>query len=441
MEKLKIPERLDRLPVLSFHKKLLLLCGIGWLFDSLDVGILTFVLTALKRDWHLTPSVLGIIASSGFLGMFIGALVSGTLSDRYGRKKIFQTTLLIYSIGTFFNALAWNLTSLIILRLIVGIGLGGELPVVSSLLSEFVPKDHRGKFLVILESFWAFGWIFAALIAFLVIPKMGWRVAFLIGGFPALYIAILRRLLPESPRWLEDRGKEREAEEIIASLETAAGEKVKPPPELKEEISPTPARKSELFEREYLKRTLMLWILWFTLVFGYYGIFVWLPTLLYRSGYSMVKSFGYVLLMTLSQVPGYYSAAFLIDKWGRKKVLSLYLILSAIFALLYGYSHTTSQVLIAGSLISFFNLGAWGAVYAYTPELYPTRLRGTGVGTASAIGRLGGILAPTVVGFLLVHIRQKGVFTLNALVLLVGALAVLILGVETKKKSLEEISK
>jgi len=440
MSTLKIPERLDRLPVLPFHKRLLLLCGIGWLFDSLDVGILTFVMTALKKDWSLTPSILGVIASAGFLGMFVGALVSGTLSDRYGRKKIFQVTLLIYSIGTFFNAFAWNLASLLVLRFIVGVGLGGELPVVSSLLSEFVPKAHRGKFLVILESFWAFGWIFAALIAFLVIPKLGWRIAFLFGGLPAFYVAILRRALPESPRWLQEKGRGNEAEEIISSLEAEAGGEVKaisPSEEMIEKKAPV----SELFRGEYLRRTLMLWILWFTLVFGYYGIFVWLPTLLYQAGYTMVKSFGYVLLITLSQVPGYYSAAFLIDRWGRKRVLTLYLALSAVFALLYGFSHSTAQVLITGSLISFFNLGAWGAVYAYTPELYPTRLRGTGVGTASAIGRLGGILAPSVVGLLLVHIGQSGVFTLNAFILLVGALAVLILGIETKKKSLEEISR
>jgi len=372
--------------------------------------------------------------------MFVGALVSGTLSDRYGRKKIFQVTLLIYSIGTFFNAFAWNLASLLVLRFIVGVGLGGELPVVSSLLSEFVPKAHRGKFLVILESFWAFGWIFAALIAFLVIPKLGWRIAFLFGGLPAFYVAILRRALPESPRWLQEKGRGNEAEEIISSLEAEAGGEVKaisPSEEMIEKKAPV----SELFRGEYLRRTLMLWILWFTLVFGYYGIFVWLPTLLYQAGYTMVKSFGYVLLITLSQVPGYYSAAFLIDRWGRKRVLTLYLALSAVFALLYGFSHSTAQVLITGSLISFFNLGAWGAVYAYTPELYPTRLRGTGVGTASAIGRLGGILAPSVVGLLLVHIGQSGVFTLNAFILLVGALAVLILGIETKKKSLEEISR
>ncbi len=440
MSQLQVSERLDRLPVLPFHRKLLILCGIGWLFDSLDVGIITFVMTALGRDWNLSPSVLGLIASTGFVGMFVGALLSGRLSDKLGRKTLFQITLLLYSIATFLNAFAWNVLSMLVFRFIVGVGLGGELPVVSSYLTEFVPKEHRGKFLVILESFWAFGWILAALIAFLVIPKVGWRVAFMIGGIPALYVAVLRRAIPESPRWLEEKNRHNEAEEVLKMIESQASE-LRPIEPIEAENITKRARIGELFTGQYLRRTVMLWVLWFTLVFGYYGIFVWLPTLLYKSGYTMVKSFEYVLIITLAQVPGYYSAAFLIDRLGRKRVLSVYLLLSAFFALLYGYSRSITEILITGSLISFFNLGAWGAVYAYTPELYPTRLRGTGVGTASAVGRVGGILAPWIVGFLLRYIGHKGVFTMNALVLLIGAFAVMILGSETKKRSLEEISK
>ena len=184
----------------------------------------------------------------------------------------------------------------------------------------------------------------------------------------------------------------------------------------------------------------MLWILWFGLVFGYYGIFVWLPTLLVRAGYSMVNSFLYIIIITLAQIPGYFSAAYLVERIGRKPVIVLYLLMSAVCAYLFGHATSTTMILTWASLMSFFNLGAWGAVYTYTPEQYPTRDRATGAGAAAAFGRIGGLIAPILVGVLLPSIGRSGVLTMNAALLIVAAGAVGILGVETKGKSLEEAS-
>jgi putative MFS transporter len=441
-----VAKRLERLPISWLHYKLLIIHGFGWLFDALDVGIVTFVMAALAKDWKLQPGELGLVGSAGLAGMFVGAGVSGIVADYWGRKRVFQVTLLVFAITTLLCALAWNVTSMIVFRFMVGVGLGGELPVVSSLLSEFIPGKRRGKFIVLLESFWAWGWLIAALVAFLLIPAHGWRIAFIIGAIPAFYIWVVRRKLPESPRWYESKGRFAEAGAVMGSLEGETERLTgKPLPPVEGETTSEPATShrftfAELWTPAYLKRTIMLWILWFGLVFGYYGIFVWLPTLLVRAGYSMVNSFGYVIIITLAQIPGYFSAAYLVELLGRKPVIVVYLLMSAATAYLFGQAASTEMILIWASLMSFFNLGAWGAVYTYTPELYPTRDRATGAGAAAAFGRVGGLTAPILVGALLPSIGRGGVLTMNAALLGVAALAVAILGVETKGRTLEEIS-
>jgi putative MFS transporter len=424
------------------HYRLLFIHGFGWLFDAMDVGIITFVLVALAKDWKLTSSQVGLIGSAGLAGMFAGAAVAGPVADRWGRKAVFQLTLLVFGVSTLLCAFAWSVPSMILFRFLVGVGLGGELPVVSSLLSEFVPRRSRGRFIVLLESFWAFGWLAAALVAFLVIPAYGWRIAFGIGVVPALYAWILRRPLPESPRWLEVKGRLDEAVRVVDAMEQEServtGTAVPRSTEERGAESPVSGKPAfvEIWCRAYRRRTMMLWTLWFGLVFGYYGIFVWLPSLLVRAGYSMVNSFGYVVLITLAQIPGYFSAAYFVERFGRKPVIIVYLLLSAASAVLFGRSSSWQWAIP----MSFFNLGAWGAVYAYTPEQYPTCIRATGCSWAAAFGRIGGLLAPITVGMLLPRVGRHGVLALNAGLLLVAAGAVLFLGTETKGLVLEETS-
>lgn len=438
-------ERLERIPINKMHYRLLGIHGMGWLFDSMDVGIITFVLAALSVSWNLDTGQLGLIGSAGLFGMFIGAGASGWLADRYGRKAVFQTTLLIFSISTLLNAFAWNLESMLLFRFLAGLGLGGELPVVSALMSEFVPTKARGRFVVLLESFWAGGWLAAALIAYFIIPAYGWQAAFIIGALPAFYVWVIRRKLPESPRWLESQGRLKEAEEVMRKLEDESSRNIgRSLLNVPRAATPKPERPlglRELWQGEYFRRTLMLWIAWFCLIFGYYGIFVWLPTLLVKAGFTMVKSFEYVLIITLAQVPGYFSAAWLIERWGRKPTLACYLFLSAVAAYFYGQSADVNSILLFGSVMSFFNLGAWGAIYAYTPELYPTRGRASGAGFAASFGRIGGIIAPYAVGMLLATIGNAGVFAMNAVMLAVAGAAVLVLGPETRGLRLEEIAR
>jgi MFS transporter, putative metabolite:H+ symporter len=445
-----VSARLDSFPMSRFHRRLLFASGFGWLFDAMDVGLIGFVAAALVTQWNLHPYEVGFIVSAGFVGMFAGAVVAGILADRFGRKPLFQSTLLIYSLATGLCALANGLGMLLGIRFLVGLGLGGELPVASTLVSELSPARRRGSMIVLLESFWAYGWILAALIGYFVIPHFGWRVAFLIGAVPALYVLVLRRGIPESPRFLAARGRQDEAEAVMAQVQAAStkegpvaaaearhrgGKSIEQAPEVH-------GRWTELFQGLLRRRTLMLWILWFGIVFSYYGIFTWLPSLL-RARYPLVTSFEYTLIITLAQVPGYFSAAFLVERWGRKPTLVIYLLACAVGAYFFRSAGSPAMVILWGSIISFFNLGAWGVVYTYTPELYPTRIRGSGAGSAAAFGRIGGIVGPYVVGLLLPTwgASISAIFIMFAAVFLVIAVVVLILGEETRGVSLEEIAK
>jgi putative MFS transporter len=434
-----------------FHTRLLLVSGIGWLFDAMDVGLLTFVLPTLSRDLNLTGTQPGLVLSFTFIGMFAGAALAGGLSDRYGRKAVFQWTLILYAIGTGLSALAWDLPSLLAFRLLAGLGLGGELPVASTLVSEWSPAKVRGRMMVLLESFWAYGWVLAALIGLALVPNLpqdvGWRVAFALGALPALYALYTRRALPESPRYLVTAGRTAEAQEALDEAARLAGDP-DAVPALDSFRSAAPgATRGEnwrtLWQGAFARRTVMLWVLWFGMVFSYYGIFSWLPSIL-ATQFTLVRGLEYNLIITLAQIPGYFAAAWLVERIGRRPTLSAFLAGAALGAFLFRNSSTEQEVTLYGCIISFFALGAWGVVYTYTPELYPTAIRGWGAGMAAAVGRIGGIIGP----YLAVAItgnppQAAGVdaaFLLFAGVFLLIAVNVLLLGEETRGRTLEEIA-
>ncbi|WP_333861378.1 MFS transporter [Clostridium sp.] len=440
-----ISQRIEKLPVTPMLYKVLFLAGIGWLFDAMDQGMVSGVMAAIGKSWQLTPADLGLLGSASAVGMAIGAAVAGMAADRWGRRTVVTFTLVLYGLASAVSGLAPNFTVLLFLRFLTGLGLGGELPAASTLVSEFSPTKARGRMVVLLESFWAWGWIVAALIAYLLIPVYGWRIGFFLGGVPALYAAYLRRNIPESPRYLEQKGRFKEADEIVSKMEYQAGistSEIAIDNQLKNKISNITL--SDLWNKTYFRRTLVLWILWLGINFGYYGFVLWTPTLLMGKGFSLVKGFQFILIMSIAQLPGYYSASYLIEKIGRKPVLVVYLIGTALSSYLFGQATSVTTVLVFGCLLYFFSLGAWGAVYAYTPEVYPTSVRGSGVGWAAAIGRIGAIAAPYIVGLIY---EAKGneagftyVFIILTIVFAAVAIVVAIVGIETKGKSLDEIN-
>ena len=407
-------ERLDALPFTRRHGRLVLGSGVGWALDAMDVGLISFVIAALGVHWGIDGTTKSLIASIGFVGMALGASLGGLLADRIGRRQVFALTLLIYGLATGASALAWSVGSLMALRFLIGLGLGAELPVASTLVSEFAPARIRGRVVVILEAFWAVGWIAAALIGYFVVPvgETGWRWAFAIGAVPALYAIVVRRGLPESVRFLELKGRHEEAERVVAEFEASppmwAGAAAPPPappvpPVRSDDVAPraepSPARSgpAALFGAGLRRRTTAIWLVWFFVNFAYYGAFIWLPSILVGKGFDLVTSFGYTLIITLAQLPGYAVAAVLIEKWGRRPTLATFLVGSAASAALLGQADSVTAILVAGSLLSFFNLGAWGALYAVTPEIYPTSMRGTGAGWAAGFGRIASIIAPLAV--------------------------------------------
>ena len=390
--------------------KLLGIAGTGWLFDALDVGMLSFIIAALKVEWNLSTEQMGWIGSINSIGMAVGALFFGLMADRIGRKNVFILTLLLFSVCSGLSAFTTSLTIFAILRFFIGMGLGGELPVASTLVSESVPAESRGRIVVLLESFWAVGWLASAVISYFIIPKFGWQIAMLISAIPALYTIYLRMGLPDSPRYTSLKPKEK-----VSVFESMA----------------------KLFAKDTARQTIVLWILWFCVVFSYYGMFLWLPSVMVMKGFSLIKSFEYVLIMTLAQLPGYFTAAWFIEKFGRKFVLVVYLIGTAVSAYLFGTAASIALLMTSGILLSFFNLGAWGALYAYTPEQYPTNIRGSGAGLAAAIGRVGGVLGPLLVGYLVAQKTSISlIFTIFCISVLVGAFTVLFAGKETKRKEL-----
>ncbi|WP_405219806.1 MFS transporter [Agrococcus sp. Ld7] len=412
-------ERLDRLPFTRKHGRLLGTAGIGWALDAMDVGLISFVIAALAQQWQLTSIETSWIASIGFVGMAIGATVGGLLADRIGRRSVFALTLLVYGIATGASALVGSLAALLALRFLVGLGLGAELPVASTLISEFAPKKIRGRVVVWLEAFWAVGWILAAIIGTFVISASddGWRWGLAIGLAPAIFSIVVRWGMPESVRFLLSKGRVDEAERTVRQFEAAAGIPAPDEPSRGRQPDALPSARAEpavagiapaaaepavsIWSASLRRRTIALWTVWFCINFSYYGAFIWIPSLLVEQGFSLVRSFEFTLIITVAQLPGYATAAFLIEKWGRRPTLTVFLIGSACAAAWYGTASSEAMIIAAGCTLSFCNLGAWGALYAIGPELYPTNVRGTGTGAAAGFGRIASIIAPLAVPFLL----------------------------------------
>ncbi|AXK46367.1 MFS transporter [Brachybacterium saurashtrense] len=450
-------QRLDRLPFTRRHGRLLGASGIGWALDAMDVGLISFVIAALSVHWELSKADGSLIASAGFAGMAIGASVGGLLADRLGRRFVFALTLLVYGLATGASALAMGVGALIVLRFVVGLGLGAELPVASTLMSEFAPARIRGRVIVWLEAFWALGWILAAVIGTFVAASgpTGWRWALAVGLVPAVYSLVIRLGMPESVRFLEKQGRHEEAERVVRGFEDAAG--VASPTHASapadgteddsgrvaaDEVGAIPAAdqvaaSGGIWSRPLRARTAGLWAVWFCINLSYYGAFIWIPTLLVDRGFDLTRSFTFTLIITLAQIPGYAVAAWLIEVLGRRWTLTVFLAGSALAATAYGLADSEATIIAAGCALSFFNLGAWGALYAIGPELYPTRVRGTGTGAAAAFGRIASMLAPFLVPVLLVAGGQWLVFTVFGLAFALAAAAAFTLP-EQRGKALAE---
>ena len=441
-----INARIERLPNNPYNRKLLVRTGLGNSFDSMDMAMVAFILPSVIALWSLSSQQAGVLGSSVLIGYFFGAFFAGYFGDKFGRKNVIMWALIIYAIATLGSALTSSWEQFFWLRVVAGLGTGAESAILAPYLSELIASKYRGKYVASLTAFHSFGYVAAALLAFFIIPMSavyGWRIAVIITALPIFIVLYWRRVLPESPRWLESKGRLEEADKemtrIEENVEYHLGKKLPMP--IETSVIRTTEDKGNvltLFKKRYIKRTIMLFSLWFSVIFSYYGFFTWLPTLLFNEGYEISKSFMFSLIIYTAQIPGYFSAAFLVDRIGRKKVIVGYLGFAAIAAIFLGQATSPTQILIAGFFTSLFMVGSMGGMYTYTPEQYPTIIRATGTGSASAFGRLGGLSAPIYIGFMYPIYGFSGVFIMTTGVLLFGMIMVILLGEETKSKPLED---
>ena len=429
--------------------------GLGYTFDAMDAAVLAFLLPVLRTQWSLTSVQTGVLGSGTFIGYFLGAMLAGILGDLIGRRRVMMYALVIYCIASLASATAHDWPFFLATRIVAGLGTGAESAIVAPFLSEFVARRYRGAFTGSLAGFFSFGFVAAALLGYLVIPLApnAWRVVMVITALPIVMLLWWRRALPESPRWLVARGRHAEAEVIVAQAEAelmAAGVKLEPLPAndaaadaevpVAAERASVLANVKALWSRKLARITTMTWLMWLSITFSYYAFFTWIPSLLVQNGMTITRSFSYSLVIYIAQMPGYFSGAWLNEKIGRQATIASYMVLGGVSALGLALTRSDGGIMLSGVLLSFFMNGTYAGVYAYTPEVFPTDVRATGTGLASSIGRLGAIAAPILVGYVYPRLGFPGVFGATTFVLLIGAAAVVLMGVPTRGRSLEDIA-
>jgi putative MFS transporter len=409
---------------------------VTWAADGAEVLLLGFALPSIISEFGISTAQGGLVVTATFAGMLVGAWFWGTISDYVGRRLGFQVTVVLFALFGLLSAFAPSWEWLAVLRFLTGFGLGGALPLDFSLYAEFLPTENRGRNLVMLESFWALGTVLAAGLAWILVPNFGWRPLLATSAVAAVLVLWIRRSIPESPRYLAIAGKIDEVREILAGIARENG-RFAPEQDLVVGERQSGATVARLWKPGLRQMTLMLWIAWFCISLAYYGIFTWLPQAFVAQGFSSLQTYQNTFLLALAQVPGFFSAAYLIERWGRRNTLGIYLIASGVFTFLFATVTGFGGLLASAMLMSFFALGAWGSLYAWTPELYPTEIRTTGMGWASGMARVAGVITPTLGGLLFGYALVSALSTWAA-AFVIGGIVVFLLGVETKRRALSD---
>lgn len=445
-------ERLERLPISGYHLVIFIIIALAFFFDSMDLAMMTFLLGSIKTEFGLSTAQAGLLASSSFFGMVLGASLSGMLADRFGRKPVFQWSIVLWGIASYLCSTAQDVETLTLFRVLLGIGMGMEFPIAQSMLSELIPAKRRGRYIALMDGFWPLGFVAAGVLSYFLLPVIGWRDIFLVLAVPAVFVLAIRFFIPESPRWLEQAGRGDEADAVLKRIEdkvrTSLGRRDLPEPIRLPRVESVPGNffsaLAQIWSPLYRQRTMMIWSVWFFALLGFYGLTSWLSALLQQSGFAVTQSVYYTVLISLGGIPGFLMAAWLVEHWGRKPVCIITLLGGGVMAFLYGQSAVfggnVGLLIGTGLLMQFFLFGMWAVLYTYTPELYPTSARATGSGFASAVGRIGSLLGPLVTGLVFPITGQGGVFALGALCFAVAAGVVWLFGMETRGKTLEELS-
>jgi putative MFS transporter len=414
-----------------FHRRAVAVTGFAWTFVAMEILLVGFTVPVFTAIWGISGSLAGWIAASALAGSLVGSVVFGRLADQIGRRRIFVNAILWYAGFTALTAAAWGPWSVSAFRFLAGIGLGALLVVDPSMLSEYLPPQNRGRFLVFLDFFWPVGLLLATGLSWVFLDQIGgdsgWRYLFLAASFPAFLAFLVRLNLPESPYWLARKGRPKEAAEVLGQITGR-------PVSADELTAPEEPRASvrELVSEKLRGRSAVIVLVWIALNISYYGLFLWLPFVLQAEKDFAINVYALLALSALSQFPGYAASIWLVERIGRKPTLILFLALGGVSGLTFALADTQAVYVASLFFVGFFNLGAWGAVYPYTAELFPTRVRSTAFGMVEGFGKGAAIGGPYLFGAL---IDWSGNTTWSlifiALVMVAGATAMLF-GQETR---------
>jgi len=438
--------RLEHLPFSRWHKTFFVVAFIGIMFDAADFALFGAALPLISREFSLNPAQAGLLATIGLVGAFCGALFWGTISDYIGRRTAFQATVGIFAAFTGLIAASWNVLSLAVFRFLANFGLGGEVPVTVTLASEFSPGRVRGSMAGNILAAFPVGLAVAAGLALWILPRYGWRGLFLVGVVPALLLFFVRRYMPESVRYHINKGQIAEAEATVDHIEKQAlgrprtVDEIKALPPMSADVTVTGrVPVMELLANGRAWRTSLLWIVSFGFFWASNGILFMLPTILQARGIPLSQAITFMLIQAIFGFFGYSACSFLVDLYGRRPVLFLYFFIGALFH--YWFAEATGiWIYVAIACVGWVNPGVYGSTSVYVGELYPTRMRATAVGWFFGIGRIGSFLAPAVVGFMLHYGAGQWVLHTFALAFLIAAIALWLVGIETKGRALEEIA-
>jgi MFS transporter, putative metabolite:H+ symporter len=438
--------RIERMPISTWHLKARFIIGIATFFDGFDAIAIAYVLPVIGPQWHLTPSQIGLLLSASFGGQILAALFFGWWAERYGRMPAIIWSTIIYSAMSLACAFAWDFWSLLALRTLQGIGIGGEVPVAMTYLAELSRTRGRGRFLLLYELVFPVGLVAAVLVGAWLVPNLGWQSLFVVGAFPALIVFFMQRLLPESPRWLATHGRYAEADAVLTTIEKSTERSTKrslPPPQLVVTAQERSASFADLFGPQYLKRTLTSWAIWSCCYFCTFGLATWLPSI-YRSVFqlSVSDALSYSVVTQVVGLGGCLVCALSIDLVRRGTWFAMaFTGAAATFLWLWGANPSSpTTVMIAGSLAYFFINFISIGVYLYTPEIYPTRVRAIGLSASACWARIASFVGPNVIGALMGAWGLSSVFLGFAVAAFLGAIVAVLFVTETRFKVLEEIS-
>jgi len=439
--------RLESVPFSRWHLRPRILMGSATFFDAFDALSLAFVLPVLVPRWNITPAQVGWLIATGYVGQFVGALLFGSIAERIGRVRSAAGATALMSVMSIACAFSGSFASLIALRLVQGIGVGGEMPVAAAYINELSRAHGRGRYFLLYELIFPIGLMMTGQIGALVVPAVGWQIMFLIGGIPGLVVALLLLRLPESPRWLISRGRLDQAERILEEMLGASRAPVlvsKPNsqnPNPKPQFAPR-RRWDELLSPTYRRRTLIVWVLWASAYFITNGLNNWMPTLYNRVYHlSLNQSLRAATLTNVAQVLLLLGCAFTIDRIGRRAWTAVAFGIGTVLLVVLGaYASQSVVAVIALVTVAYGVVGSVNAVlYLYTPEIYPTRIRAIGTGAATCWLRLASAAGPILVGYLVAAEGTPAVFLMFAAAGLIGALAGTAM-LETRNRRLEEIA-